>query len=313
MSWGGPRALPPDLRGEQTTPAQGEVSLLKQQPSTGWHSPPPALDSPPFSAGQQQAPPPSPHTVQRAGLQQGGSRRERGGHSAGLCGASGPGADRGAVFLLAGKQAPCVCQHRPGLRAEPGASKSARGSRMELTTGLLCPGQPCPGGCPRSPANGWGPRGPKKPVPWLGCHPPGPQQGPATPPAVPRTPARWLLPGPAVPPRPPTILESHTMLRPWGTWGHFRGPQVQALGPLTEDPPRSPPTASTHESADSFRANPEARGLLRLHPSSTQSPLWLPCLTEHTPGSPCPPSGTCCADTHKPTPPQGPQHQHRPA
>ncbi|XP_041606473.1 lipase maturation factor 1 isoform X3 [Vulpes lagopus] len=75
----------------------------------------------------------------------------------------------------------------------------------------------------------------------------------------------------------------------------------------------SPPTASTRKSTDSFRANPEAHGLLRLHPSSTQSPPWLPCLTEHTPGSPCPPSGTCCADTHKPTPPQGPQHQHRPA
>lgn len=210
MSWGGPRALPPELRGEQTTPAQGEVSLLKRQPSTGWHGPPRPWAAPPSQPGSSRRPSLSP-TVRRAGLQQGGSRRERGGHSAGLCGASGPGADRGAVFLLAGKQPPCVCQHRPGLRAEPGASKSARGSHTELTTGPLWPGQPCPGGCPRSPANGWGPRGPKKPVPWLGCHPPGPQQGPATPPAVPRTPARWLLPGPSgqlCPPGPPRPLRA---------------------------------------------------------------------------------------------------------
>lgn len=89
------------------------------------------------------------------------------GTSAGLCGApapnsppggpASPGANREAVFLLAGKQAPCVCLRTDSASdEEPGASKSARGSRMELTTGPPWPGQPFLGGCPRSSAAGWG-------------------------------------------------------------------------------------------------------------------------------------------------------------
>ena len=62
---------------------------------------------------------------------------------------AGPGANREAVFLLAGTQAPCVwLRTDTASDEEPGASESARGGRTELPTSPPWPGQPFLGGCP---------------------------------------------------------------------------------------------------------------------------------------------------------------------
>lgn len=84
------------------------------------------------------------------------------GTSAGLYGVvphplgAGPGANREAVFLLTGKQAPSVYSRTDGASdEEPGASKSACVSQPPATV----PVQPFLGGRPGGCANGWGHQG----------------------------------------------------------------------------------------------------------------------------------------------------------
>lgn len=281
------------------------MSPLHHQPSTWWHSPCPGhthTHTPP-TAGQEPGPPfppPPPPTVRRARLHQGGSRQERGGsgwrpgrgrHKRGSVwspapksppgGPVGPGADREAVFLLAGKQAPCVCLRTDAASdEEPGASKSARGHHMELTAGWPWPGQPFLGGCPGSSAAGRGPQSgqeaegayalawaatlPARTARWAHCHP-GPQ-----------TPCQGLLWASVqlctTPVSQDAVRDSAEALEAHRCWDRTNSCSPwRPLQPLPEETPSAllpQPRVS--------RTEPEAHGLPRPHPPSTPSPPAAP-------------------------------------